>query len=454
MTESLDATIAELAELYSRTLSIADIPNICGFDFEFFISPSKVNKFLRDHMLIYSIDSENGIYIVLDLPHDEPQKLVTTAMEELLQRSKWIESEFNTQWRIESRVRSPRLPPEICGLVIEHLFDDARTLLNCCLTCHEFLHCSRQYLYMTDISLTKHQKIKSFFESLSKLPNMRPLTIHIELSSCHIKTYTEFLLHGQPLLSNLQSVHLQGMHSSSLHPSLVSIRRPFCSVTMLEFNRCTFGSVLDLRRLICNFFPNVTHLTFGDISIDSYHISLPNLAQRKPLSLSELTFLNEVPAVIPQWLLWTKMPNTLQSLSINTLDLPKMFPSCSRHLQFLRVYWITNQNELDQNVSFGADVLPTLQTLVISSLDCISDFRAFHDVLSRSTISSSLSCIQIQYLPSSHQMEEQSWRVLDDTLVQLPDHVQIKLEDKYWQFLPQLQSKAMPWDVPTLPFSE
>ncbi|KAL4241991.1 hypothetical protein ABKN59_000640 [Abortiporus biennis] len=247
MTESLDATIAELAELYSRTLSIADIPNICGFDFEFFISPSKVNKFLRDHMLIYSIDSENGIYIVLDLPHDEPQKLVTTAMEELLQR---------------------------------------------------------------------------------------------------------------------------------------------------------------------------------------------------------------MPAVIPQWLLWTKMPNTLQSLSINTLDLPKMFPSCSRHLQFLRVYWITNQNELDQNVSFGADVLPTLQTLVISSLDCISDFRAFHDVLSRSTISSSLSCIQIQYLPSSHQMEEQSWRVLDDTLVQLPDHVQIKLEDKYWQFLPQLQSKAMPWDVPTLPFSE
>ncbi|KAI0790083.1 hypothetical protein C8Q75DRAFT_139324 [Abortiporus biennis] len=160
---------------------------------------------------------------------------------------------------------------------------------------------------------------------------------NVSLLYNNIKLCTEFLIHGQYLLPNLQSITLSHMESP-LHPSLLgSICRPLRSIISLELFECTFGFTLDLRRFMCSFFPNVTHLDLYGIKICSSHISLPpSLAQLKPPSLSNLTikthleFLDStltlpppVPFQIFRWLSWTQTLTTLQSLAIYTDDLPK-----------------------------------------------------------------------------------------------------------------------------------
>ncbi|KAI0783288.1 hypothetical protein C8Q75DRAFT_473800 [Abortiporus biennis] len=269
-------------------------------------------------------------------------------MEELLQRNHgWIETELRSQWRIELRLRSPRLPLELLKLVIDNLWgwDDTATLANCCLTCHEFLRWSHDYLY-EHVAFSEREQIKSFFDSLSRFPYLRRLTTNLHLSK--VEACTEFLLHGLPLLPNLQSVTLRNLHSP-LHPSLTSIGHPFHSVRILEFFSCTFQSVLDLRRLIDSFFPNVTYLALYSVTINSSHLSLPPIRpQKKPLSLSHLQsyFLADV---VVRWLSWAQTPNTLNSLSIRASDLAKMLPSFCRRLQLLKVAWDMHENDLDES---------------------------------------------------------------------------------------------------------
>ncbi|KAL4242705.1 hypothetical protein ABKN59_011661 [Abortiporus biennis] len=99
-------------------------------------------------------------------------------------------------------------------------------------------------------------------------------------------------------------------------------------------------------------------------------------------------------------------------------------------------------SQMNENLSFGADVLPALQTLNIAALHDPPLVRAFCRVVSRSSLSSSLSCIQIECLPIKS--NQQACNVLlDDTLAQLHDHVQIEILKRYSGSLLKLKSKGV-----------
>ncbi|KAI0783286.1 hypothetical protein C8Q75DRAFT_473719 [Abortiporus biennis] len=235
------------------------------------------------------------------------------------------------------------------------------------------------------------------------------------------------------------------MHSP-LHPSLASANfgRPFHLVTRLEVFSCSFGSVLDIRRLMDSFFPYVIDLMMRGVRIRSSHVLLPpKLAQKKQPSLSSLSVLtNDVPLAIPQWLSWSLTQNSLDSLSIYATDLPKMLSSFGRYLRHLNLQWNMREDKMNENLSFSADVLPALQTLNIAALYHPPLVRAFCRVVSRSSLSSSLSCIQIECLPIKS--NQQACNVLlDDTLAQLHDHVQIEILKKYSRSLLKLKSKGV-----------
>ncbi|KAL4248364.1 hypothetical protein ABKN59_009695 [Abortiporus biennis] len=227
-----------------------------------------------------------------------------------------------------------------------------------------------------------------------QIHNTQPLVAEVKFidnKTC-TKTFTEFFLHGPPLLPNLQSVTIG----------------------------CTFG--------MC-----------------SSHVLLPpKLAQKKRLSLSKLQVTYDVPPGVCQWLSSSQTPDSLKSLYIQASDLPKMLPSLGRHLQLLRVYWNMYEDKLDESLSFGADVLPVLQTLVIDTLSQSTQVRTFCRVFSRSGLASSLRYIQIR------DVVKVSLVLLDDTLAKLDDHVQIAVERARWEFLPKLKSKgvlAIPADI-------
>ncbi|KAL4248367.1 hypothetical protein ABKN59_009697 [Abortiporus biennis] len=130
-----------------------------------------------------------------------------------------------------------------------------------------------------------------------------------------------------------------------------------------------------------------------------------------------------------------------------TWNLMKMLPSFGRRLQLLKVRWDMDEDDLDENLSFGADVLPVLQTLRVTQLFGSSRTHAFCRVLSRSSLASSLSSIGIWGLPE--EMKEQDSIALDDILAQLHDRVQIAIEKSRWKFFPKLESKG----VLTIPYN-
>ncbi|KAL4248358.1 hypothetical protein ABKN59_009687 [Abortiporus biennis] len=197
------------------------------------------------------------------------------------------------------------------------------------------------------------------------------------------------------------------------------------------------------QQLIYNFFPNITYLKLEAIEINSSHIlHPPSILKKKPLPLSKLRVHPIKAPAMFQWLSWS---HTLTSLSIHATNLLDMLPSFGRNVQFLCVQWDMSRSQLDENLSFGADVLPALQTLLIYPYYHLNLVSVFCHILSRSSVSSSLSCIKIGDLPNL--MNEQDFIVLDDTLAQLHDRVQISINKRYWNDLPKLQSKGVLMDI-------
>ncbi|KAL4243656.1 hypothetical protein ABKN59_011339 [Abortiporus biennis] len=437
----LDAAIAELLRSYNQTISISD---------QSIETKYQLQDFLRHHSFVYSIEimknlsatqsPQTGvqseidpelnerIFVITDLPQGAVQSATNAAVEHFLDHNRWrFESELNSQWRIELRKRSPRLPPELWKLVIDFLSGDherfdtivPKTLTQCCLTCHEFLHWSRKHLY-TNVQFMKHRELECFFASLSRSPDLQQFTTHIALYN-KITLCTELFLRGQRFLPNLQTIFLFDMRSP-LNPSLLNMRHPFPTVTRFEFEECTFLSILDLRKLVANFFPRIKHLALYNVRILSSRVLVPpQLPNRKQLSLSKLHFSRfrmdtRFPPEVYTWLSATQTPTTIQSLQIYADDIPEILPSWGSHLRFLHILFADEDElDIDDSISFGADVLPNLQTLVL--VICMNQIKiyGFCDVLSKSTISNTLLCIRIWLYPDYVFLPE-DLEILDDTL--------------------------------------
>ncbi|KAI0790092.1 hypothetical protein C8Q75DRAFT_139579 [Abortiporus biennis] len=396
-------------------------------------------------------------YVITELPRDELERSVNALVRDLFEQNNSIPSELDSQWRKESRLRKPRLPIELWDIVINHLqLQDChshhfsrvqKALISCCLTCRGFLHQSRKQLY-TVVRLGENAKSKCFFETLLRNPDLRRFPCHLELkSSTDIsKLCTILFLRGPQLLPNLQSVEIEKMNSI-LHPSLLTIRRPFPAVTQLRLGGYTFGSVVDFRRLLAGFFPSVSDLDLGEITIlSSYTLSPPSLAQTKRLSVSKIILPNDpsyrMPPQIFTCLSWIQNPTALRLLRIGIRCLApvNLLSSCGRHLHHL-IIKLDDSGEIDESISFGADVLPTLQTLVVVIDKMDKSTKSFH-ALSRSVFSPTLSCIRI-WFPEIRRWDEEDCRGLDDTFVQLPRQIRIEIEKRYWKGLPKLKSKGV-----------
>ncbi|KAL4243360.1 hypothetical protein ABKN59_011322 [Abortiporus biennis] len=437
---------------------------------------------LEDSFYGYDITRGGSCSDILEMEHYSVQlrEYMDVVFEDLLQGyDQWFKSELESEWRIRSRSRSPRLPPEIFSIVLDTLAsisnDDSATLVNCCLTCQTFLRFTRHHLYQR-VVLGKHKEIQCFFKSISRGHHyLRGLTTDIQLDSGDAKMYHDFFLHGQTLLSNLQSIGLSYM--PLLNPSLISIPRPFRSVKTLRIDHCKFSSVLDLRRIITSFFPNLDHLEIRqDISFQFSSITLPQIvsvSRRKSPSLStlEMSLMMGGHAThnggddgdggfrhaIHKWLLWTESPTTVRFLRIQAVDLNKMLPSFGQYLHLLSVNWWNSPKgeEIDGGISFGVDILPNLTTLVMI-LWKKEDIKTCCHLLSRSGFWSSptpqLSCIRL-WLATFGEWED-TFRELDGVLLQIVSSlprlggchlnpVCVEIESRYWEELPTLKSKGM-----------
>ncbi|KAI0789534.1 hypothetical protein C8Q75DRAFT_766072 [Abortiporus biennis] len=460
--ESLDDALENLllTGWFDGTISIKDIPTFFPGDSD----PGALDsilvaiRILRANTLHYCFHSMNNIYIVLDLPQLDIQNCVDITLEDYdILHNKRMQSDLDSQWRTESRMRSPRLPLEICELVINSIGGESgrypEVLANLCLTCQVFLHYSHKHLYKILIFI-EHKRIQLFFKSLSRWPHLRRLTTDIQLGiSDSVKVYTEFFLHGrQALLPNLESLSIIKM--PLLHPSLFSIRRPFHSVSTLKVEYCTFTSVLDLRRLIDSFFPHIHHLSLeGNVSFKSSYVNLPQRSSREPLLLQKFTLGTSVYTptervdpnpVILDWLKWTSTPTSLLFLRILAGHFFDMIPSFGRHIQFLNIMFnedsrVTVEDKIDK-ISFGADVLPSLETLVVVLPDSgrSNTVRTFCKSLSRTSPSSTLSCVRVW---TRGGFTSEGHKDLENALGQLPINVRIEMMDgPYWS---KLGSKRM-----------
>ncbi|KAI0789342.1 hypothetical protein C8Q75DRAFT_155641 [Abortiporus biennis] len=353
-----------------------------------------------------------------------------------------------------SELRSPRIPWEICLLVIAQithfpLYDNLRatTLRSCSLTCHAFFHPSRQYLYET-VQLRSDVNLLSFLKSLRKWPHLQGLTTKLVIDTRNPEVYHYLFLYCQTALPNLQSLCFIRM--PQLHPSLISMHRPFPSVTSLRLRFLTFSSLLDFRRLIDNFFPNLSRIELSYVSFKSSHVSLPNRAnvrsQKQLVSLSHLQLEERVDFnPVQKWLMSMLTSTSIHSLEISPSDLGILL-SFGQNLQVLRISpgIQSTAYPTEEHISFGEDVLPTLKTMAVyfRMSTCISQFCA---MFSRCSPSFTLSCVQLWLYTNAGDWDPSTdaWNQLDDTLFILPPHTRVEIDVEYWEHLPRLKKKGI-----------
>ncbi|KAL4242969.1 hypothetical protein ABKN59_011438 [Abortiporus biennis] len=220
-------------------------------------------------------------------------------------------------------LRSPRLPLELLKLIVENLdgtIEEERETLWClCLTNQDLSFYSRPILYR-DIEFDLEEdswRLKLLLQVLEKRKYLRTmvldltfcrdttasvytpnLTDHTELNPGPtsttvtttttgsqpntyefqwktlqgVKVFHQLFLRGPTLLPNLQKLCLSDI--PQLHPSITSLRRfPFFKVRELVIWDTQFTSLLDLRRLMENIFPDILHLSLNHVDFQFSHVS-------------------------------------------------------------------------------------------------------------------------------------------------------------------------------------
>ncbi|KAI0793521.1 hypothetical protein C8Q75DRAFT_804330 [Abortiporus biennis] len=268
---------------------------------------------------------------------------------------------------------SPRLPWEICLHVVDYISDykgkderdrsDKEMLWSCCLTCRTFVGPGRRYLYKY-VELDSYWILKSFIDIIKRNSHLQRLTTHLDLMTYEVEAYHYLFLHHQAL-SNLAKLTLHKM--PMLNPRLLlDQRHPFHSVTDLDLSDCGFSSVLDLRRMIGNFFPNLSYLSLSNLLLGSSHVNLPNKWPRNVISLSELNIASILGdyGPITEWLASTPSQTSICNLHISP-NQTRMLLSFGQGIEELEItsMSIAGEYDLDQAISLGPHLLPQLKTL-------------------------------------------------------------------------------------------
>ncbi|KAI0784325.1 hypothetical protein C8Q75DRAFT_736201 [Abortiporus biennis] len=335
-------------------------------------------------------------------------------------------------------LRSPRLPLELLKLIVENLdgtIEEERETLWClCLTNQDLSFYSRPILYR-DIEFDLEEdswRLKLLLQVLEKRKYLRTmvldltfcrdttasvytpnLTDHTELNPGPtsttvtttttgsqpntyefqwktlqgVKVFHQLFLRGPTLLPNLQKLCLSDI--PQLHPSITSLRRfPFFKVRELVIWDTQFTSLLDLRRLMENIFPDILHLSLNHVDFQFSHVSFypptpspnfnlnqdqdhgfrddtgqdgdtttattttsaaaqPRRLGRVQVNLEELESWQLSPralSIIEKWI--STRVNTFKS--IKSLHIPNEALSwlriCGKHIRDLTIYWPTRKD--------------------------------------------------------------------------------------------------------------
>ncbi|KAI0793528.1 hypothetical protein C8Q75DRAFT_567204 [Abortiporus biennis] len=279
--------------------------------------------------------------------------------------------------------------------------------------------------------------VESFLCSIKQNAHLQGLTMHLHLDTHEVKAYHRLFLHGQALLPKLETLRLWKM--PVLNPRLISQRRPFPSLIKLNLSNCRFSSVLDLRRLVDNFFPELSYLNLSSLKLTSSHVTLPNQWPRQTVSLSHLTSSDGSRlGPVVRWL-----SSTLTLTSIRLLWIPrynlKMLQLFGQNIQTLRIDWVSSDLDEDETISLGSHVLPILNELRLDFHNNGDRLRQFCAILSRCLPSPTLSSIRIR----TGVWSIEDYFHLDDTLILLPPRTRVEIDVEEWEYLPKLNEKGM-----------
>ncbi|KAI0789346.1 hypothetical protein C8Q75DRAFT_733619 [Abortiporus biennis] len=264
-------------ELGSKTGAI-----LCGQSYEF--TPSNTKRERSNSIRMNSDDTSCNARDSLDSPEQQWLRDFEFVHDE---RTPYV-PRFTIP---DLSTRSPRLPIEVCESVIQSLatpFKEEQALWNSALVCHDWLPLSRQYLYQQIIFylVSDEARVWSFFKTLKMHPHLRDFVLELVYTQMHYpnyrsepsdpnikdikkliitaKLYHQLFMHGPTLLPQLRLLSLDDV--PVLNHSILSIRHPFPKVTTFIVWFTKFTSLLTLRRITQNFFPNLELLQLMEIS--------------------------------------------------------------------------------------------------------------------------------------------------------------------------------------------
>ncbi|KAL4246588.1 hypothetical protein ABKN59_008461 [Abortiporus biennis] len=232
------------------------------------------------------------------------------------------------------------------------------------------------------------------------------------------------LLRGQAVLPNLQEIVLD--YIPPLNPSLACISRPFRNVSKLSIQYTSFATLLDLRRIINNFFPNLQHLILDNPRFTSQSLQvIPPSSKATGTSLTTLNLIinGDQFAPLRSWLPSTNTRTTLKILNlrigggyVDRFTVQPLLLDCGSNVRELRVRW-SQDTDVDPNgilMSIGLHVLPVLEILRFELHE--AELMTLCTILSEK-LSPLLATIALRVFAfKPEQAVKETWAALDETL--------------------------------------
>ncbi|KZT06046.1 uncharacterized protein LAESUDRAFT_759589 [Laetiporus sulphureus 93-53] len=163
----------------------------------------------------------------------------------------------------------PRLSPEICERIIDHLDPfwplSRRTLLNCALVCRGWYAESRVVLFEMPVLRTREEAI-ACARSLTQIPLLGARLRHLTIADPSGPKSASILVMLAGKLPKLASLHFYSVsfeHCSMRNSAFWSLHE-FNKITSLQLVRVTLPSARPFFQVICSF-PRLEHLFCQDL---------------------------------------------------------------------------------------------------------------------------------------------------------------------------------------------
>ncbi|KZT73972.1 hypothetical protein DAEQUDRAFT_808129 [Daedalea quercina L-15889] len=219
----------------------------------------------------------------------------------------------------------PKLPLELCELVIDDCHDDLRTLRACCVTCHAWVGRSRKHLFRrTRLPIAK---LLSTAPLLAATPAIASYILHLTIDFGGADTLADICATLKDVCQQMRSIRTLRLTGISLYASLeLFLLRsvlPKCA-THLELGKIAVAPQSPLPELISSF-PALQGLSLGDGLVSmhgaaTWEASGPvSVRFRAPLKMLHLSLAFSNPSVLNyvRWLVSEPSALDLRTLCVS-----------------------------------------------------------------------------------------------------------------------------------------